>query len=138
MPQSTQISTVPRATARVAERPPILEATRALGVNDSMLARALGISKMTVADWGLGKRPIPIVRHLALLFLVTRLTGLVGAKYPPQSRYARRAAIARDAAIAWANLARDELDEDTAGIYRAEDLERGVALGESPWSAATT
>jgi hypothetical protein len=118
------------APDRVSDRPPIFSALYVLGLRDAELARLLGVSTVAVHLWASGKKPIPLVRHLALLFLVTRLTGVVGAKCPPQSRYARRAQIARDAATAWAALARDEIDEDTGGVYTAETIERGLALGE--------
>src|SRR5687768_11403531 len=108
---ATPATTVPRATARVAERPPILEPTRALGLNDSQLARALGLTRRVVSVWRLGIKPIPHVRQLQMIFLVTSLTGVIRTAFPLNSRYARRAAIARDAAIAWTELARDELNE---------------------------
>jgi hypothetical protein len=114
----------------VTDRPPIFEATRSLGLNDRKIARLMGISPEAIHQFIKGKKPLPIVRALALQFLVTRLTGLVGAAYPPPTRYARRAQIAIDAAKAWCQLARDELEEDTGRVYRAEDIERGVALGE--------
>jgi hypothetical protein len=114
---------------RVGDRPPVFLALHVLEFNYAQIGRLMGVTTMTVHEWATGKKPIPVVRHLALLFLVTRLTGVVGAE-PPQTRYARRAAIAIDAATRWARLARDELDEDTRGIYRAEDIERGIALGE--------
>jgi hypothetical protein len=126
----TQITSASAAASRSADCPPIFSALHVLGFNSAEIGRLFGVTTVSVHEWTANKKKIPIVRHLALLFLVTRLTGLVGANYPPQSRYARRAAIARDAAIAWAKLAKDEMEEDTAGVYRAEDLERGVALGE--------
>jgi hypothetical protein len=128
MSQSVQTSTT--ATARVTDRPPILEATRSLGLTDRTIARLMNISAVAVNQWAIGTKPIPHVRHLALLFLVTRLTGVVGANFPPQSRYARRAQIARDAATAWAALARDEMNEDTGGVLHAEQVERGYELGQ--------
>jgi hypothetical protein len=127
---SKSVQTGTTATARVTDRPPILEATRALGLNDRMVADLNNISPVTVNHWAIGKKPIAHVRQMALLFLVTRLVGIVGANFPPQSRYARRAAVARDAATAWAKLARDELDEDVRGVYQAETIERSVAMGE--------
>jgi hypothetical protein len=112
------------ATARVTERPPILEAIRSLGLNDRMIAELMGVTSVAVNQWALGKRPIPLVRHLALLFLVGRLTGRIGAAVPPQSRYARRAAVAREAALAWAELAKHELGEEVGGELGPELLER--------------
>ena len=82
-------------------------------------------------EWAVGKKPLSVVRMIALQFLVTRLVGLVGAAHPPQTRYAQRAQIAINAATAWAKLARDELHEDCGGgVYHAADIERGTALGQ--------
>jgi hypothetical protein len=118
------------APDRAAERPPIFSALHVLGFSYAEIGRLLGVTTMSVHEWATGKRPIPLVRHLALQFVVTRLTGIVGAKYPPHTRYAKRSAVAVEAAIKWAQLSRDELAEDTGGAYRAEDIERGIALGE--------
>jgi hypothetical protein len=115
---------------RTGDRLPIFSALHVLGFSYAEVGRLLGVSTMSISDWANGKKPLPVVRHLALLFLVTRLTGVVGAKHPPQTRFARRAQIAVDAAARWCELARDELEEDTGGIYRAEDIERGTALGQ--------
>jgi hypothetical protein len=114
----------------VTERAPIFEATRSLGLNDRKIAQLMGISPEAVHQFVNGKKPLPLVRHLALLYLVTRLTGVVGAAYPPNTRFARRAQVAIDAAKAWAECARSELEEDTGGVYRAEDIERGYEIGE--------
>jgi hypothetical protein len=115
---------------KVTDRPPILEATRSLGINDRRLGKLMGIAPEQVHKWATGKTPIPVIRQLAMLFLVTRLTGIVGAASPPQTRYARRAATARDAAKAWCALANDELHEDLGGVFHAEQIERGIAMGE--------
>jgi hypothetical protein len=125
----TQITTA-TTRSRAGDRPPILSALAILGLNHAALGRLFGISTMAVSQWATGDRPIPLVRHLALLFLVTRLTGVIDPTHPPQTRYARRAQIAVDAASRWCNLARDELDEDQGSTYRAEDIERGQALGQ--------
>jgi hypothetical protein len=117
------------ATDRVIDRPPIFSALAVLGLNYAHIGRLAGVATMTVSHWATGNRPFPLVRHLALLFLCTRLTGVVGAKSPPLTRYARRAALAVDAAIRWSALARDELTEETGGVYRAEDLEAAFTLG---------
>jgi hypothetical protein len=114
----------------VTDRAPIFEATRSLGLNDRKIAQLMGISPEAVHQFVNGKKPLPIVRHLALLYLVTRLTGLVGAAYAPNTRYARRAQVKIDAAKAWCQLARDELDEDVSGIYHADQIERGYELGQ--------
>jgi hypothetical protein len=125
-----QTTTTYPATDRVIDRPPIFSALAVLGLNYAHIGRLAGVATMTVSNWATGNRPFPLVRQLALLFLCTRLTGVVGAKYPPNTRYARRSQIAIDAANAWAKLSRDEMDEDTGGVYQAEDLERGIALGQ--------
>jgi hypothetical protein len=117
------------ATDRVIDRRPIFSALAVLGLNYAHIGRLAGVATMTVSNWATGNRPFPLVRQLALLFLCTRSTGVVGAKNPPQIRYARRAAIAVDAAIRWATLARDELNDETGGVYSAEDIERAYALG---------
>jgi hypothetical protein len=128
MPTTQTVS--PVSTDRSSERQPIFSALEVLGLRYAEIGRLAGVSTKSVHMWATGKEPIPLIRHLALQFLVTRLTGLVGAKYPPNTRYARRSQIAIDAANAWAKLSRDEMDEDTGGVYQAEDLERGIALGQ--------
>jgi hypothetical protein len=91
-----------------ADRPPILDALKALGLTDARIARAIGCTSEFIAAWRNGKKPIPHKTHAALIFLVGRLTGQIGASLPPQTRYARRAQVAIEAATLWNNLARDE------------------------------
>jgi DNA-binding transcriptional regulator YdaS (Cro superfamily) len=124
-------STVTAASARAGERPPIFSALEVLGFNYAHIGRLLSVSTMAVSDWASAKKPMPVVRALALQYLVARLTRVIGANLPPpQTRYARRSQVAIDASVRWLQLARDELEEDTGGVYRAEDLERGHALGQ--------
>jgi hypothetical protein len=118
------------ALDRASDRQPIFSALNVLGLKDAATARLLGVAAVPVHLWATGKQPVPLVRHLALLFVVGRLTGLIGAKYPLNSRHARRAQIAIDAATAWAKLARDELDEDAGGVLDDVALIRGYELGE--------
>jgi DNA-binding transcriptional regulator YdaS (Cro superfamily) len=126
MPSSTTA-----ARDRSGARPPIFSALEVLGFNYAHIGRLMGISTMTVSEWATGKRPLPIVRALALQYLVARLTGIIGRDLPPpNTRYARRAQVAIDAAARWCQLAKDELKEDTGDVFHAEDIERGVALGE--------
>lgn len=94
------------------------------------IGRLLGVSTVSVHQWATGKKPFPLIRRLALNYLVGRLVGIIGGKYPPQTRFARRAEIARAAAEAYLLLDRDEFEEDTRRIYQAEDIERAAALGE--------
>jgi hypothetical protein len=124
--QTTKV-TVPD---RVTDRLPIFSALNVLGLSYAEIGRLLGVSTVSVHHWAVGKKPLPLVRFLALQFLVGRLVGIIGGQYPPQTRYARRAEIARSAAEAYLLLARDELEEDSRGIYRAEDIERAFALGQ--------
>jgi hypothetical protein len=112
-----------RAHTRASDQPPIPSALRVLGFTYAELGRLFGIATMTVDAWAIGRKPIPLHRHLAMLFLVGRLTGIVG-KYPPNSRHAKRHQVAIDAAKRWAALARDELDEDEGGTYEAAAIER--------------
>src|SRR5687767_14158439 len=90
-----------------ADRPPILDALKALGLTDARIARAIGCRSEFIAAWRNGKKPIPHKPHAALIFLVGRLTGQIGASLPPQTRCARRAQVAIEAARLWNNLARD-------------------------------
>jgi len=118
------------ATDRLRDRLPVFSALQVLGFSYAELGRLLGVSTVSVHEWAAEKKPISTVRHLALIYLVTRLTGVIDAAHPPQTRYAKRTQIAINAAIAWNYLARDELDETTRGIYHAEELERGYELGK--------
>jgi hypothetical protein len=101
------------STARpaFAERPPVLDGLRALGLSDAKTARALGCTSEYIAAWRSGRKPIPHKTHAALIYLIGRLTGQIGASAQPQTKYARRAQVAMEAATLWANLARDELAE---------------------------
>ena len=124
-------STVTAASARARERPPIFSAVEVLGFNYAHIGRLLGVSSMAVSDWASAKKPMPVIRALALQYLVARLTRVIGANLPPpHTRYARRSQVAIEVSARWLQLARDELEEDTGGVYRAEDIERGAALGE--------
>jgi hypothetical protein len=62
---------------RAFARPPILNATRLVGFSDAELARLLGCSPMQVNDWVKGRRPIPPVKHMALIALMHSLSGVV-------------------------------------------------------------
>jgi DNA-binding transcriptional regulator YdaS (Cro superfamily) len=116
-----------------ADRPAILEACRSLGINDRRVARLLDITPEQVHAWVAGKRPIPHVRLLALAFVIGRLIGEIAAEIPPQTRYARRAEIAREAASKWCALALLELTEDLGGDITAHRdlIQRGYELGKA-------
>jgi transcriptional regulator with XRE-family HTH domain len=115
---------------RLSDRPPILEATRALGLNDRRVARLLGLTSEQINSWVSGKRPIPHRHMLASIFLIKRLTGEVGGWRPARTRYARRARIAVDAANAYAKLAVEELREDYDDRWPAVDIEAGAEIGQ--------
>jgi hypothetical protein len=122
-------TTTATATDSVSDRPPIFSALYVLGLNNAQIGRLLRVTSMTISEWSTGRKRIPLVRHLALLFMVTRLTGVVGGKHLPNTRYARRAEIAVDAANRWAQLARAEIAEEVGSTYTAEELERSYELG---------
>jgi hypothetical protein len=126
-------ATITERTA-FADRPPILDALRTLGLRDSDIARALGLPASNVADWRNGRRPIPHKTQAALLFVAARLLGIIGASAPPMTLYARRASVAIETATLWTNLARDEFaaelgTDDPARDYRAL-VNKGHELGK--------
>jgi hypothetical protein len=131
MSKSMEIAATAAAPWRWNDRPPILEATKALGLNDRRVAGLIGVAPEQVHSWVAGKRPIPDVRLLALIFLIGRLTGEVGAKVPVQTRYGRRAQTALNAASAWNVLACLELMEDLGGDITAhpELMKKAYDLG---------
>jgi len=121
------------ATYRWADRPPILEATRSLQINNRRVAKLIGIFPEQVHSWVSGKRPIPHVHILALIFIVGRLTGAISPSRPVKSRYARRAELARYCANRWLELAKLELAEDSGfdDLSQHPDVMRAYAVGEA-------
>lgn len=121
------------ATARVdtdsERRPPVLNATRALGLADHELARAFGISAMAVSHWATEQRPIPLTRHLALLFVIGRLLGAIDAAHPPATKYARRMAVAHESARQWAELSKLELYEQLGGDPPEDAAMKAMKMG---------
>jgi hypothetical protein len=111
---------------RVLSRPPILEATRIIGLPDAEVARLLGCTPMQVNDWAKRRRPIPLVKHRALLQFAIVLTGIIGFvdEDPPEGPYARRAQLLHDAVESSTALAADELPDDLPDHVHAagEDL----------------
>ena len=71
---------------RVTDRLPIFSALKVLGLSYAEIGRLLGVSTVSVHHWAVGKKPLPLVRFLALQFLVGRLVGIIGGQYPPQTR----------------------------------------------------
>jgi DNA-binding transcriptional regulator YiaG len=77
-------------------RPAILEATRAVGLTDSELARLLNLSPVTVHDWTTGKRRFPPAKHHALVHFIAALAGILkGDLDPPPCTPAARSCSAR-------------------------------------------
>ena len=126
-------TTTATATYRWADRAPILEATRALGINDRRVAKLVGIFPEQVHSWVSGKRPIPHVHILTLIFIVGRLTGAISPSRPVNSRYSRRAELAFDCANRWLELAKLELAEDSGfdDLRQHPDLMRAYDVGEA-------
>jgi hypothetical protein len=121
------------ATYHWSDRPPILEATRALGINDRRVAKLVGIFPEQVHSWVSGKRPIPHIHILALIFMVGRLTGAISPSRPVKSRYSRRAELALDCANRWLELAKLELAEDSGfhDLTQHPDVMRAYDVGEA-------
>jgi hypothetical protein len=100
-----------RTTAdNVAQRPPILQATTALGFSDAEVARALRVVPMVVSQWANGQRPIPMVRHLALSFIVEWENERLRQAADPDNAFdqARRLKVTYDACSHWLALSRLE------------------------------
>jgi hypothetical protein len=96
-------------SGHVARRPPILQATAALGFSDAEVARALRVAPMVVSQWANGQRPIPIVRHLALSFVVEREVERLRSDADLECMdQARRLKVTYDACSKWLALSRLE------------------------------
>jgi DNA-binding transcriptional regulator YdaS (Cro superfamily) len=90
-------------------RPAILEATRAIGLSDSELARLLEVTPGAVNDWVKGRRRIPPTKHLALMHFIAAMVGIFeGDLDPPNTVHARRAALLNDVIRNWMAMAIDE------------------------------
>jgi hypothetical protein len=100
-----------------------------------------GVSPITVSEWSSGKRPIPPVRHLALLLFVARWLGGLRHKesVAESSKAAARLKAAHDAVEHWLRLAEHEfphLDEPEDGevlVAAGELLKRGGFPWEIIW-----
>jgi DNA-binding transcriptional regulator YdaS (Cro superfamily) len=102
-------------------RPAILEATRAVGLTDSELARLLNLSPVTVHDWTTGKRRIPPAKHHALVHFIAALAGILkGDLDPPNTMHARRAELLREVLLKWMAMSIEEgaMAEDTSDEAR--------------------
>ena len=94
----------------VTGRPPILEATRVLGLNDQRVAKLMEFTQPAIAQWANGSVKIHPKRQLALLGLVQDLIA-VTAEPPDDPKMARRVAAVRQAAQAWYDVALEEFKE---------------------------
>jgi len=115
----------------VTSRLPAFEAMRALGITDRAVAQAMGVSQPTIANWATGKETMPLVRWMALNFVVWRLVEWLGRAIRTTDfedpRHADRAVAMWQAAGAWAALSRRELKDVVAEpgpelVKRAEEL----------------
>ena len=128
-----RLETTPKSIAasnRVVDRLPVFSALLVLGINYAHVGRLLGVTTMMVSYWATGKQPLDPVRRFALEYVAGRLCGNISKQYPLNNRYTRRAQVAIEAAQRWSELSRDELVEETGGIYYAEQIERGFELGK--------
>jgi hypothetical protein len=97
----------------VTRRPPILQATRALGIRDVDVAHICGVSPVAVNQWANGQRPIPRVKHVALLLIVGFIREmLVDTDHP-------RVAAACEIVLKWLILAREEVGEHPDEVFFA-------------------
>jgi hypothetical protein len=117
-----------QAVVRLAfSRPPILDATRAVGLTDAEVACLLGCTPMQVSHWATGRRPIPKIKLFGLYLFIERLKILfVGS---PAGPYAKRARILGDAL---SNLAAMSFEEAWPGESPIPDAvaNAGIALQE--------
>jgi hypothetical protein len=108
----------------IATRPAILEASRALGLPDALLADALNVSAAAVAAWAKIDREIPVHQALAAQFVIGRMIGVFGRDLPPDTVFARRSDLARKHAEEWLLMARDELP-----LLSEQEVAWGYKLG---------
>jgi transcriptional regulator with XRE-family HTH domain len=102
------VTTIPERLAPFS-RPAILEATRAVGLSDSDLARLLNCTPMAVNDWVKGRRRIPPAKHLAMVHFIAALAGILeGVLDPPNTVHARRAELLREVILKWLAMAVDD------------------------------
>jgi hypothetical protein len=92
-------------------RPPILHATMTLGIRDAEVARILGVTPVTVSEWGRGMRPIPRGKHAVLRSVVAR-------SLPGPTKHSPRIEATRAAVIGWLEVADDEI-----GLQATQDDE---------------
>jgi hypothetical protein len=105
MAQTAEASIVEEALGR----PAVLECTALLKITDSQLARLFGLTPSAVCAWANRREQIPLIRQLALIYLVSRLAGLFDQVDADSSIHARRAHLFRQTLDAWLNIAAEEL-----------------------------
>jgi DNA-binding transcriptional regulator YdaS (Cro superfamily) len=126
---------------RVLRRPAALEATRICGFTDSEVARLMGIVPMVVSMWVSGKRPIPKVRHQALVLFVYSLTNVAFGEvaFASPTAHALRTRLLRQAitpllelAIAECGEPTEETDEQIEALIEAHPEVGPGGLDEIP------
>jgi predicted transcriptional regulator len=116
-------------------RPPILEATRALGLNDQRVADLMELTQPAVAMWANGSRGIHPKRQLALIVLIHDLIEAVGeTPVPDDPKMARRVAAVRQAAQAWVEVAAEEFKASIGGQPSIELGTTAMALRDLMWA----
>jgi hypothetical protein len=117
------------ALDRAIDRRPVFLALTTLGLSYAELGRLMGVSGVMVHHWAVGRKPLSRVRFIGLEYLAAELSGMLGARQPQNTRFTRRGHAAIEAARRWTELAKQELHEETGGVFTAKELERGFALG---------
>jgi hypothetical protein len=108
---------------RALSRPAILEATRAIGLTDSEVARLLGCTPMQVNDWVKGRRRIPPTKHHALAIFIGGLAGIFDEGDIGDTAYSRRARLLQSAILGWLTLAVEEEGAMSATLATANPAE---------------
>jgi hypothetical protein len=124
MPARADVAPISQGRS-VATRPAILEALRALGVPDAALADAFNVTAPVITYWAKGVREVPTPMALAATFVVGRLVGKFGKALPPDTKFARRSEMARQHALNWLELAKDELP-----LLSVKEVQLGYKLGK--------
>jgi hypothetical protein len=107
------------------EVPTILEAVRVAGIDDGMLARALGVRRSAVCNWR--QMHMPTKRKRAVVEILRHLVGLVDPMDPAHV-LTRRGQIVRDAVAELLKIAIEELPAPTPREQSAAQAQAYRAL----------